>query len=181
MPRSFPQFLMNTLIMRLPGWDSALLGCLFVTIEIHSCLRTLRLKEKAEGCAWLNAAAIEVNQVWNYATHRSHCVRAERATSTGKQAAYRTSSFGKVILLVRHAITAGGAFEKSRNGNPCWAIRAWPKRACIARLSELECRRRSNVSNPAHLLPCKCIHPSRAGDNASAFQPPIACSAGEAP
>jgi hypothetical protein len=60
--------------MRLPGWDSALLGCLFVTIEIHSCLRTLRLKAKAEGCAWLNAAAIEVNQVWNYANETSYKV-----------------------------------------------------------------------------------------------------------
>jgi IS605 OrfB family transposase len=29
--------------------------------------RTLRLKVKREGCAWLNAAAIEVNQVWNWA------------------------------------------------------------------------------------------------------------------
>jgi hypothetical protein len=30
-------------------------------------IRTLRLKVKAEGYAWLNAAAIEVNQVWNFA------------------------------------------------------------------------------------------------------------------
>jgi hypothetical protein len=29
--------------------------------------RTLRLKVKREGYAWLNAAAIEVNQVWNWA------------------------------------------------------------------------------------------------------------------
>jgi hypothetical protein len=32
-----------------------------------SCIRTLRLKVKAEAYAWLNAAAIEVNQVWNFA------------------------------------------------------------------------------------------------------------------
>jgi hypothetical protein len=30
-------------------------------------VRTLRLKVKREGYAWLNAAAIEVNQVWNFA------------------------------------------------------------------------------------------------------------------
>jgi putative transposase len=30
------------------------------------CVRTLRLKVKPESYSWLNAAAIEVNQVWNY-------------------------------------------------------------------------------------------------------------------
>jgi len=36
-----------------------------------TCLRTLRLKVKSESYAWLNAAAIEVNQVWNYANEVS--------------------------------------------------------------------------------------------------------------
>jgi IS605 OrfB family transposase len=36
-----------------------------------SCVRTLRLKVKAESYPWLNAAAIEVNQVWNYANQIS--------------------------------------------------------------------------------------------------------------
>jgi hypothetical protein len=35
-------------------------------------LRTLRLKVKAEGYAWLNAAAIEVDQVWNFANASSY-------------------------------------------------------------------------------------------------------------
>ena len=35
-------------------------------------IRTLRLKIKAEGYAWLNAAAIEVNQVWNFANATSY-------------------------------------------------------------------------------------------------------------
>jgi IS605 OrfB family transposase len=35
-------------------------------------IRTLRLKVKAEGYAWLNAAAIEINQVWNYANVTSY-------------------------------------------------------------------------------------------------------------
>jgi putative transposase len=34
-------------------------------------VRTLRLKVKAESYPWLNAAAIEVNQVWNYANEVS--------------------------------------------------------------------------------------------------------------
>jgi putative transposase len=34
--------------------------------------RTLRVKVKAEGYAWLNAASIEVNQAWNYANETSY-------------------------------------------------------------------------------------------------------------
>jgi putative transposase len=41
-------------------------------INIQSCTRTLRLKVKREGHAWLNSAAIEVNQVWNYANATSY-------------------------------------------------------------------------------------------------------------
>jgi putative transposase len=35
-------------------------------------IRTLRLKVKRGGYAWLNAASIEVNQVWNWANETSH-------------------------------------------------------------------------------------------------------------
>jgi len=38
--------------------------------------RTLRLKVRAEGYAWLNAVAIEVNQVWNFAN--ATCYKASR-------------------------------------------------------------------------------------------------------
>jgi putative transposase len=40
--------------------------------DIQHCFRTLRLKVKREGYAWLNAAAIEINQVWNYANATSY-------------------------------------------------------------------------------------------------------------
>jgi putative transposase len=43
-----------------------------MAINIQHCIRTLRLKVKAEGVAWLNAAAIEVNQVWNFANATSY-------------------------------------------------------------------------------------------------------------
>jgi putative transposase len=43
-----------------------------MAIKIQHCVRTLRLKVTAEGCAWLSAAAIEVNQVWNYANATSY-------------------------------------------------------------------------------------------------------------
>jgi putative transposase len=36
-----------------------------------TCIRTLRLKVKPESYSWLNAAAIEINQVWNYANEVS--------------------------------------------------------------------------------------------------------------
>jgi hypothetical protein len=37
-----------------------------------SCIRTLRLKVKREAYPWLKGAAIEVNQVWNYANETSY-------------------------------------------------------------------------------------------------------------
>jgi IS605 OrfB family transposase len=40
--------------------------------ESPCCVRTLRLKVKREGYAWLNRAAIEVNQVWNYSNEVSY-------------------------------------------------------------------------------------------------------------
>jgi putative transposase len=40
--------------------------------NIQPWVRTLRLKVKREGYAWLNAAAIEVNQVWNFSNATSY-------------------------------------------------------------------------------------------------------------
>ena len=39
--------------------------------ETVTCIRTLRLKVKSEAYSWLNAAAIETNQVWNFANASS--------------------------------------------------------------------------------------------------------------
>lgn len=39
--------------------------------DIQPCVRSLRLKVKRDSYRWLNAAAIEVNQVWNYANATS--------------------------------------------------------------------------------------------------------------
>ena len=39
---------------------------------IQHCVRTLRLKVKGESYPWLNAATIEVNQVWNFANATSY-------------------------------------------------------------------------------------------------------------
>ena len=41
-------------------------------IEVTKCTRTLRLKVKSEAYGWLNAAAVEVNQVWNFANATSY-------------------------------------------------------------------------------------------------------------
>ena len=43
-----------------------------MAIKIQHSIRTLRLKVKPEGYAWLNKAAIEVNDVWNYANATSY-------------------------------------------------------------------------------------------------------------
>jgi IS605 OrfB family transposase len=40
-------------------------------VEIANCIRTLRLKVKPEAYASLNAAAVEVNRVWNFANETS--------------------------------------------------------------------------------------------------------------
>jgi hypothetical protein len=40
--------------------------------ESPCCVRTLRLKVKPDGYSWLNRAAIEVSQVWNYSNEISH-------------------------------------------------------------------------------------------------------------
>jgi hypothetical protein len=39
-----------------------------------STIRTLRLKVKSEAYAWLSAAAIEVNTVWNFANETGYRV-----------------------------------------------------------------------------------------------------------
>jgi hypothetical protein len=43
-----------------------------MAIKIQHRIGTLRLKVKVEGYAWLNAAAIEVNQVLNFANATSY-------------------------------------------------------------------------------------------------------------
>jgi putative transposase len=43
-----------------------------MTVKALPCIRTLRLKVKAEAYPWLNAAAVEINQVWNWANETSY-------------------------------------------------------------------------------------------------------------
>ena len=43
-----------------------------MAVKIQHSIRTLRLKVKAEGYAWLNKAAIEANDVWNFANATSY-------------------------------------------------------------------------------------------------------------
>jgi len=45
-------------------------------IEVRKCTRALRLKVKTEAYSWLNAAAVEVNHVWNFAN--ATCAKAAR-------------------------------------------------------------------------------------------------------
>jgi IS605 OrfB family transposase len=43
-----------------------------MNVDLTTCVRTLRLKVKSEAYPWLDAAAIEVNQVWNFANETSY-------------------------------------------------------------------------------------------------------------
>src|SRR5712675_1861639 len=43
-----------------------------IAVKVAECVRTLRLKVKAEAYPWLNAAAGEINQVWNWANETSY-------------------------------------------------------------------------------------------------------------
>jgi putative transposase len=43
-----------------------------MAVAITKCIRVLRLKVKTEGYRWLNAAAVDVNQVWNFANATSY-------------------------------------------------------------------------------------------------------------
>src|ERR1700676_3637789 len=43
-----------------------------MAVKVPQCIRTLRLKVKAEAYPWLNAAAVEINQVWNWANATSY-------------------------------------------------------------------------------------------------------------
>ena len=41
------------------------------TLPVATCIRTVRLKVRPESASWLKAAAIEANQVWNWANELS--------------------------------------------------------------------------------------------------------------
>jgi putative transposase len=43
-----------------------------MAVKVPQCIRTLRLKVKTEAYPWLNAAAVEVNQVWNWSNATSY-------------------------------------------------------------------------------------------------------------
>jgi len=43
-----------------------------MAVAVTPCIRTLRLKVKTEAHPWLNAAAVEINQVWNWANATSY-------------------------------------------------------------------------------------------------------------
>jgi len=43
-----------------------------MAVNVPQCIRTLRLKVKTETYPWLNAAAVEINQVWNWANATSY-------------------------------------------------------------------------------------------------------------
>jgi hypothetical protein len=60
-------------------------------------VRTLRLKVKSESCPWLNAAAAEVNVVWNYANEISaRAARSATIQRVNAEFAIRRNQFKKM-------------------------------------------------------------------------------------
>jgi hypothetical protein len=75
MPRGFPRFSTIALEIEVDHhirrfYSTSWLEASVQTIA-KTCVRTLRLKVKSESYPWLNAAAAEVNVVWNYANEIS--------------------------------------------------------------------------------------------------------------
>ena len=69
-----------------------------MTTAATICVRTLRLKVKSEAHSWLNAAAMKVNQVWNF------------ANATGRKAARPFAGPGKWLSAFDlDKLTAGAA------------------------------------------------------------------------
>jgi putative transposase len=62
-------------------------------VEAAICIRTLRLKVKPEARAWLNAAAVEVNQVWNFANETSAKAARPFAGTPRRLSAYDLDKF----------------------------------------------------------------------------------------
>ena len=47
-----------------------------MAVAVTPCIRTLRLKVRTGAYPWLNAAALEINQVWNWSNATSERRRA---------------------------------------------------------------------------------------------------------
>jgi hypothetical protein len=90
-----------------------------MAIKIQRSIRTLRLKVKAEGYAWLNAAAVEVNQVWNFANATS--------CKAARPFAGPASGSPPLIWILVHA-AAGNVVEVS--ARPAAAPRPTDLRQC---------------------------------------------------
>jgi len=104
-----------------------------MTVSAPNCLRTLRLKVKSEAYPWLNAVAIEVNAVWNFANATSY-----KAAQPFAGAPKWLSAFD----LDKLTAGAGRFFEKigSVNGNELPRAVAEPSQTysrCEAGISEL--------------------------------------------
>ena len=74
--------------------------------ETRICTRTLRLKVKPEAYAWLNAAAIETSQVWNFSNAASETA-ARPFAGRGKwlSACVEKIQSGRRVVVVNERIT----------------------------------------------------------------------------
>jgi putative transposase len=111
-----------------------------VASDTQHCVRTLRLKVKREGYAWLDAAAIEVNQVWNYANATSYkAVRPFAGTGKwlsafdlDKLTAGATEYFERIGSETIQRVNAEFATRRRRQGFPQLRQEAQRDPDCLA-------------------------------------------------
>jgi putative transposase len=111
-----------------------------VASDTQHCVRTLRLKVKREGYAWLDAAAIEVSQVWNYANATSYKA-ARPFAGTGKWlsafdldklTAGATEYFERIGSETIQRVNAEFATRRRRQGFPQFRQEAQRDPDCLA-------------------------------------------------
>jgi hypothetical protein len=110
-----------------------------MTIDVQYCVRALRLKVKATAYAWLNAATIEVNQVWNFSNAASY--KAARpfagrpqwltAFDLDKLTAGATECFERIGSGTIQRVNAEFATRRKlfRRANLRWRVSSGPKRS----------------------------------------------------
>src|ERR1700691_4606977 len=110
-----------------------------MAIKFQHYIRALRLKVKAEAYAWLNAAAIEVNQVWNYAN--ATCYKAARpcvgpakwlsAFDLNNLTAGATECFERIGSATIQRVNAEFATRRHQFKRPKlrWRVSSGPKRS----------------------------------------------------
>jgi transposase len=105
-----------------------------MTTDSQLCVRTLRLKVKREGYAWLNDAATEVNQVWNFSNAASKAVLDAGWGMLKTQLQYKGQQAGRCVQIVSERNTTRTCSSCKALTGPAGldmlVVRSWVCSAC---------------------------------------------------